>query len=106
MNLKQTLLGTSILGVGLLSTYAIWDYFPKNTEFEELARPLATLVVGLTTVIAGGKLFVEGIKYEQNRNPSNPLSNTTYTPRKRKYVEKRIDEYGREYRIEREETIE
>ena len=108
MNLKSIILGFGILGAGGGFSYAVWDNFPRNTKYEELARPLLTFATGLAGAIAGGRLIGNGIRDQNNpRNQSTPSNpNSQNFPRKRKYVERRIDEYGREYRIEREETIE
>lgn len=110
MNLKQLVLGLGILGTGFPLSYAYWKYFPADTNIErDLAKPLVTLAIGLTTAIAGGKLIGKNLRDNlTSTNPNNPNYQSTpqNTPKKRKYVERRIDEYGRESRIEREETIE
>jgi len=62
------------------------------------------LSAGLT--ITGAYVLLRGFYQgprNENKNPNNPTPNP---PRKRKYVETRTDEYGRQYKIEREETIE
>ena len=108
MNLKQLVLGLSILGTGLPLIYACWSYFPRNTKFEEdLAKPIVTLAIGLAAAIGGGKLIGNSLRdYTAQNIAGNNASQTTNSPRKRKYVETRTDEYGRQYKIEREETIE
>lgn len=73
------------------------------------SKASSNISIGLTTAIAGGKLTGRNLRDNViSANPNNPnyLSPPQNTPRKRKYLERRIDEYGREYIIEREETIE
>ncbi len=105
MTLKKTLFGITLAASGIGFAYATWNYMPKDTESEKLARPLLTLITGLAGVIARGSIIGKQLKENQpQNNPRNP--NNLNLPQKRRYVETRTDEYGREYRIEREETIE
>lgn len=72
MDLKTMALGAGIVAVGESVTYGIWNYFPRNTEYEELARPIVTLAVGLVAAVAGGKLIKRGFDETPINNPPNP----------------------------------
>ena len=106
MTLKKILLGTALMSAGLGGAYANWKYFPQDTPIgRDLGRPLMTLIIGIGSLYSANKIW-KSKDYSSNTNPPSSSDPNPNFPRKRKYIETRTDEYGRQYRIEREETIE
>lgn len=96
---------TTIVCSGL--AYKAIQYIKDYNDIKDQAGPVFAGLVGAVGVGIGVRVFLKGF-YHNDNNPNNPnyQSPSPNTQRKRKYIERRIDEYGRESRIEREETIE
>ncbi|MDO8508694.1 MAG: hypothetical protein Q7S27_03345 [Nanoarchaeota archaeon] len=68
MNLQKILEGVGIVAVGETAAYGIWSYFPRTTDYEEMARPIFTLAIGLTLAIIGGRRIRKGYDEPTPRN--------------------------------------